>query len=251
MVYRPASGVRGRHARESHMRRLVKGACGAEADEDAMQAAMEARPDGFAAVDGEPEITTVAEEADRLGNARLMRRFKHVVMAYIIGRVLSVFLPAFGTDDPTSKTAAAVIAGTILWYLMRFLLMLALAWVFRIREQDTMYLPIGADEENATQLDTHVRTLTACATKTSAAAPPAVWAPRNAVRGACRSRWRACRWRVRPRRRRRATVGRARRHRASARPCSAPAPCSRQPGGPTARRRPGKRASSHWTTTRR
>ena len=130
---------------------------GAEADEVAMQAAMEARPDGFAAVEGAPEITTVAEEADRLGNARLMRRFKNVVMAYIIGRVLSVFLPAFGTDDPTSTTAAAVIAGTVLWYLMRYLLMLALAWVFRIREQDTMYLPIGADEETATQLDTHVR----------------------------------------------------------------------------------------------
>jgi hypothetical protein len=105
-------------------------------------------------------VTTVAEEADRLGNARLMRRFKFLVTAYIAGQILTMFLPIFATSgDSNASEAKEQIAtnwATVLFNALRYIIVAVLAWVFRVREQDTMYLPVGTDEHNTAHLDTAV-----------------------------------------------------------------------------------------------
>jgi hypothetical protein len=117
-------------------------------------------PDGFAALPPQEQVTTVAEEADRLGNANLMRRFKFVVTAYIAGRVLTLFLPVFVTSGDENASEAkemrATNWATVLFNILRYVLMGVLAWVFRVREQDTMYLPVGGDEHHTAHLDTAV-----------------------------------------------------------------------------------------------
>lgn len=109
--------------------------------------------DGFQAV--QPEVTTVAEEVDRMSKADLMRKFKIAVTIYMFAFVAAFFIPVY--DSTGNNTNAALII-VILWNSILLGLLLCLAWVFRPHEEENPYLFVGEDEAANVHLDTRVCT---------------------------------------------------------------------------------------------
>jgi hypothetical protein len=105
--------------------------------------------DGFQVV--QEEVTTVAEEVERMSRASLMRNFKIAVTVYMFAFVLAFFIPVFGNDSN------AGLIMTLLWNTILLLFLWALFWVFRPMEKDNPYLFVGEDETQNVHLDTRVR----------------------------------------------------------------------------------------------
>lgn len=121
------------------------------ANEDEDGAPASDRPDGYVAA-AEPGITTIGEEAERVTAARLMRRFKLFVTGFVVGFALIIFLPAFANVS----SSVAVNLSLVCWNNLLLFLCLALAWTFRISENEHVYLQLGADGADVGALDTQI-----------------------------------------------------------------------------------------------
>lgn len=99
--------------------------------------------DAFTIAPAPVTVTTISEEAERVTAARLLRRFKLAVTAFILGFTVIIFLPAFTSASGSTITDISL----VLWNGLLLMLCMALAWTFRIKEVENVYLQLGDEAE--------------------------------------------------------------------------------------------------------